>query len=50
MGNYRKRVFILGPSHHVYLQSCALSACETYATPVGQLPLDRESGLYRKFL
>lgn len=39
----RKRVFILGPSHHVYIQSCALSACESYATPLGSLPLDRES-------
>ncbi|KIM34077.1 hypothetical protein M408DRAFT_90130 [Serendipita vermifera MAFF 305830] len=38
-----KRVFILGPSHHVYLQSCALSQCESYATPLGPLPLDRET-------
>ncbi|CCA69103.1 hypothetical protein PIIN_03003 [Serendipita indica DSM 11827] len=38
-----KRVFVLGPSHHVYLRSCALSACETYATPLGSLPLDRET-------
>lgn len=37
-----KRVFILGPSHHVYLDGCALSTCESYATPLGDLPLDVE--------
>ena len=42
--NLRKRVFVLGPSHHVYLDGCALSKCKTYATPVGDLPLDLESG------
>jgi len=36
-----KRVFILGPSHHVYLDGCALSKCIEYATPLGSLPLDR---------
>lgn len=36
-----KRVFILGPSHHVYLDGCALSKCTEYATPLGSLPLDR---------
>ncbi|GAA6007113.1 hypothetical protein JCM10207_001512 [Rhodosporidiobolus poonsookiae] len=36
-----KRVFVLGPSHHYYLDGCALSQCETYETPVGNLPLDR---------
>ncbi|KAI0271370.1 MEMO1 family [Gloeopeniophorella convolvens] len=36
-----KRVFILGPSHHVYLDGCALSQCTEYATPIGSLPLDR---------
>ncbi|CDZ98833.1 Predicted dioxygenase [Phaffia rhodozyma] len=35
-----KRVFILGPSHHYYLTSCALSRCKTYETPVGSLELD----------
>ena len=43
MGNLRKRVFVLGPSHHVYLNGCALSKCKTYATPIGDLPLDLES-------
>ncbi|PCH33590.1 UPF0103-domain-containing protein [Wolfiporia cocos MD-104 SS10] len=35
-----KRVFILGPSHHVYLDGCALSKCSQYETPLGNLPLD----------
>ncbi|EGN98912.1 hypothetical protein SERLA73DRAFT_122776 [Serpula lacrymans var. lacrymans S7.3] len=35
-----KCVFILGPSHHVYLDGCALSNCEQYETPLGELPLD----------
>lgn len=42
--NLRKRVFVLGPSHHVYLDGCALSKCKTYATPIGDLPLDLKSG------
>jgi AmmeMemoRadiSam system protein B len=37
------RVFILGPSHKIYLSGCALSTCETYETPIGDLPLDRET-------
>lgn len=38
-----RRVFVLGPSHHVYLDGCALSVCQTYKTPVGDLPLDLET-------
>jgi len=38
-----KRVFILGPSHHVYLDGCALSRFRAYDTPVGSLPLDLET-------
>jgi hypothetical protein len=38
-----KRVFILGPSHHVYLEGCALSKCKEYETPLGNLPLDLET-------
>jgi hypothetical protein len=37
------RVFILGPSHHYYLQGCALSKYTEYQTPVGNLPIDVES-------
>jgi AmmeMemoRadiSam system protein B len=35
-----KRVFVLGPSHHVYLRNCALSTQTHYETPVGDLALD----------
>ncbi|KAF3909488.1 hypothetical protein AA313_de0203425 [Arthrobotrys entomopaga] len=35
-----KRVFILGPSHHVYLDGCALTSHATYSTPLGSLPID----------
>lgn len=36
-----KRVFLLGPSHHLYLPGCALSKHTHYATPNGNLPLDQ---------
>ncbi|KAF7320283.1 hypothetical protein MKEN_00813000 [Mycena kentingensis (nom. inval.)] len=38
-----KRVFVLGPSHHIYIDGCALSTCTTYATPLGNLPLDLDT-------
>lgn len=37
-----KRVFILGPSHHVYLKGCALTTAAEYATPWGNVPTDFE--------
>ncbi|KAF9578278.1 hypothetical protein BGW38_006009, partial [Lunasporangiospora selenospora] len=37
-----KRVFILGPSHHYYLPTCALSRCAKYETPLGDLVVDQE--------
>ena len=40
---FSKRIFILGPSHHYYLQGCALSKCTEYETPVGNLPIDVNS-------
>lgn len=36
-----KRVFLLGPSHHVFLRKCALSRADAYRTPVGDLPIDQ---------
>jgi len=36
-----RRVFILGPSHHVRLSGCALSGCTKYATPFYDLTIDR---------
>lgn len=35
-----RRVFILGPSHHWRIKTCALSRCHTYDTPIGTLPVD----------
>lgn len=37
-----KRIIILGPSHHVYLDSCALSMCQKYQTPLGDLNIDAD--------
>lgn len=36
-----KRVFILGPSHHVRLGGCAVSACSRYQTPLYDLTIDK---------
>ncbi|RKP14854.1 UPF0103-domain-containing protein [Piptocephalis cylindrospora] len=35
-----RRVFILGPSHHVHLKGCALTKCTELATPLGALTVD----------
>ncbi|KAI6031796.1 memo-like protein-domain-containing protein [Pisolithus microcarpus] len=37
-----KRVFILGPSHHVYLVRCDVSGFDYYETPLGKLRIDKE--------
>lgn len=37
-----KRIFILGPSHHVYLPDCALSSQTHYETPLYDLEIDLE--------
>eukprot|EP00042_Codosiga_hollandica_P041575 m.371994 g.371994 ORF g.371994 m.371994 type:complete len:320 (-) comp56143_c0_seq14:1947-2906(-) len=34
------RIFILGPSHHYYLEGCALTHHTVYDTPIGQLRVD----------
>ncbi|KAF2723829.1 UPF0103-domain-containing protein [Polychaeton citri CBS 116435] len=39
----RKKVFLLGPSHHHYLSRAALSRCTSYETPLGDLAVDRET-------
>ena len=35
-----ERVFVLGPSHHVALDGCALTKAAVLATPVGDLAVD----------
>ena len=38
-----ERVFILGPSHHVYFKGCVLTTnCDFYDTPFGKLQVDTE--------
>jgi hypothetical protein len=36
----RKRVFLLGPSHHYYLSGAATTSCSKYGTPLGDLTVD----------
>lgn len=36
-----KRIFLLGPSHTVYLSGCAVSSQAAYATPLGALRVDQ---------
>ncbi|XP_020894953.1 protein MEMO1 [Exaiptasia diaphana] len=36
-----KRVFILGPSHHVNLNGCDLTGCSYYSTPFYDLEVDK---------
>ncbi|KAM0717276.1 hypothetical protein Q7P37_007128 [Cladosporium fusiforme] len=38
-----KRVFLLGPSHKLYLEKAALTRCTHYGTPLGDLPVDTET-------
>lgn len=40
---FRKRIFLLGPSHHVHLNGIALSGFEKYETPIGDIPLCLDS-------
>lgn len=37
-----KRIFILGPSHHVRLSGCALSSLDKYQTPLYDLTIDKQ--------
>lgn len=37
------RVVLLGPSHHMALDYCALSKCAVYETPLGNIDLDVEA-------
>jgi AmmeMemoRadiSam system protein B len=37
-----KRVFLLGPAHHTYLDGWALSKCSVYETPLGDINIDTD--------
>ena len=38
----RKRVFLLGPSHHFFSRECHLSPHASYSTPLGDAQIDSE--------
>lgn len=38
-----ERVVVLGPSHRVPLRGLAMSSADTFATPLGQIPVDHEA-------
>lgn len=37
-----RRILVFHPSHHVYLDGCAVSGARTIETPLGDLPVDME--------
>ena len=37
-----RRVVLLGPTHRVYVRGLALPEADRFATPLGEIPLDRE--------
>ncbi|QPG76433.1 hypothetical protein FOA43_003822 [Brettanomyces nanus] len=38
-----KRVFIMGPSHHVYFSGCVMTTgCDIYKTPLGNIDVDTD--------
>ena len=41
--NDYSRVVLLGPAHRVYVRGLALPAADTFATPLGEIALDREA-------
>ncbi|CAG9537608.1 unnamed protein product [Cercopithifilaria johnstoni] len=41
-------IFILGPSHVVSLDTCALSTCSHYCTPLGDLQIDQRTNMELK--
>jgi len=34
------RIFLIGPSHHVYSRRCYISTADEYSTPLGPLKID----------
>lgn len=37
---------MLGPSHHYYTPKCAVSSATVYKTPIGDLSVDLEGGVF----
>ena len=48
-GLCRKRVFILGPSHYVHFDSCALSPAMIYNTPLYDMNVDKQGDVTNDF-
>ena len=40
--SHAKRVVVIGPSHRVYLNGTSVAEYDSYATPLGNLPIDRK--------
>lgn len=38
--NQVDRIFVLGPSHHLYIDGCGLTKCSALETPLGKLEID----------
>ena len=38
-----RRIFLLGPSHHVYSSRCSLTTCTEYSSPLGPLQVDLQA-------
>ena len=43
LGSQIKRVVLLGPSHRVYLQGCALPIYQGFNTPLGDISVDQKN-------
>jgi MEMO1 family protein len=42
-GNTIKRVVVIGPAHYVAVRGIAIPTCDAFATPLGQVPVDRDA-------
>ncbi len=38
-----RRVVLIGPAHHVFVPGMAVPAADTFATPLGAIPVDRDA-------
>ncbi|KAH7730789.1 UPF0103/Mediator of ErbB2-driven cell motility (Memo-related) [Aphelenchoides avenae] len=45
-----KRVFVLGPSHVVFMSGCGLTSCGKYRTPLGDLYVDTQGKINNDLL
>src|SRR5512135_933749 len=38
-----RRVVLFGPAHRVFVRGLAVPTCDAFATPLGEIPLDKEA-------